>query len=272
MTSPFGGDLIDNPVAPAKGPSNLGYWLGGALIVLGVVGGIIWGVTAFVGFQDAIDDFERVPVGNTEVIDLDEGEYVVYAERGGGLPLSAFLGEVRMRPAGEEGADEIEFEPYVTEFTYDFGARTGRAQFTFTIEDAGEYAVRVADAPGTTATTAAFGPSVAGELVSAILGGFIIAGVGVVAGVALLIVTGMRRRKHRQRHWLDAGGPGGTQPGTWNPAPPPSPGAWGAPPGQPGTWGAPPPTPGGWDPNPPPAGPPGQPGPPEGGGRPPTSF
>ena len=231
--------------------------------MLGVVGGIIWGVTAFVGFQDAIDDFERVPVGDTGVIDLDAGEYVVYAERGGGLPLSAFLGEVRMRPAGEEGADEIEFEPYDTEFTYDFGARAGRAQFTFTIEDAGEYQVRVADAPGTTATTAAFGPSVASELVSAILGGLIIAGVGVVAGVVLLIVTGVRRRKHRQRHWLDAaGGQGGVQPGAWNPAPPPSPGAWGAPP----------PTPGGWDPNPPPPGPPEQPGPPAGGGRPPTTF
>ena len=66
-----------------------------------------------------------------------------------------------MRPAGQEGADEVEFEPYVSELTYDFGDHTGRAQLTFEIDEAGEYDVRVGGGPGTTATTAAFGPSVA---------------------------------------------------------------------------------------------------------------
>ena len=179
--------------------------------------------------MDAIDDFERVPVGEIGTIQLDEGDYVVYAERGGGEALGLYLSGVRMRPAGQEGADEIQFEDYVSEFTYDFGNHTGRAQLTFTIDDAGDYRVRVEDGPGTTATTAAFGPSVASDLVSAIVGGFVIAGIGIVAGIVLLIVTGVRRRRFRQRGWLNAwNGPGGgaPPPGTWNPPAPAGPGGW----------------------------------------------
>lgn len=229
MTSPFGGDVIDNPIDQPRAPSSLGYWIGALLIVAGIGGGIFWGVTKAVDFQDAIDGFERAPVGQISTIELDEGDYVVYAERGGGDPLSLVVGEVRMRPAGGEGADEIEFEDYTSEFTYDIGTRAGRAQLTFSIDDAGAYRVRVEDL--NSATTAAFGPSVASDLVSAIVGAFVIAIVGIVAGVILLIVTGVRRRRFRQRGWLDAwGGPGAaTTAGTWNP-PPPAPGGWNPPP------------------------------------------
>jgi len=252
MTSPFGGDIA-NPMNQPTGPSSLGYWLGGLLIIGGIVGGIAWGWVNVAGFLNAVDDFERVPVGEIGTIQLDEGDYVVYAERGGGQPLGLFLDGVRMRPAGQEGADEIEFEPYVSEFTYDFGNHTGRAQLTFTVEDGGDYRVRVEDGPGTTATTAAFGPSVASDLVSAILGGFVIAGIGIVLGVILLIVTGVRRRRFRQRGWLNAwNGPGGTpigsQPGSWNPPAPAPSGSWGAPDPQPGGWNPPPPPGGGYPP------------------------
>jgi hypothetical protein len=246
MTSPFGGDMA-NPMDQPQGPSSLGYWLGGLLIAGGIIGGIAWGWISFSSFLDAIDDFERVPVGEVSTIELDEGDYVVYAERGGsGEPLSLFLNDVRMRPAGQEGADEIEFETYVSEFSYDFGNHTGRAQLTFEIDEAGGYDVRVGGGSGTTATTAAFGPSVANDLVSAIVGGFVIAGIGIVLGIILLIVTGVRRRKFRQRGWLDAwNGPGGAggapQPGIWNPPPPAGPGAWSGNPPPPAGYPPPPP-------------------------------
>jgi hypothetical protein len=245
MTGPFGGDVA-NPMDQPQGPSSLGYWLGGLLIAGGIIGGIVWSWMSFSSFLDAIDDFERVPVGEINTIQLDEGDYVVYAERGGGEAVSLFLNEVRMRPAGQEGADEIEFDAYVSEFTYDFGNHTGRAQLTFAVDEAGDYDVRVGDGPGTTATTAAFGPSVANDLVSAIVGGFVIAGIGIVLGIILLIVTGVRRRRHRQRGWLDAwngpgGGPGAPQPGTWNPPPPAGPDAWAGNPPPPANYPPPPP-------------------------------
>ena len=223
MTSPFGDVLgsavVGNPVDEPRRPSGLGYWLGGLLIAGGIIGGIAWGVIHGVGFSDSIDDFERVPVGRISSIQLEEGDYVVYAERGGGVPQGNFLNGVRMRPAGEGPRDEITFEDYTSEFTYDLGGRTGRAQLTFSIQDAGEYQVRVDDGPGTTATTAAFGPSVAGDLVSAIVGAFVLAVGGIVIGTILIVITGVRRRKFRQRSWMDGAGgtPFGSEPARWNP-------------------------------------------------------
>ncbi len=256
MTSPFGdvmgGDGTGNPAERSGRPSSLGYWLGGLLIVGGIVGGIVWIAVGLSGFSDSIDDFERVPVGQVGSVELEEGDYIVYAERGGGLPQSNFIDSLRMRPAGEEGrGEEIEFADYVSEFTYDFGGRAGRAQLTFAIDDAGEYLVRADDGPGTTATTVAFGPSVAGDLVSAIVGLFVIAGIGIILGIILIVVTGIRRRKWRQRSWMDgAGGTAyGNQPGVWNPgAAAAPPGAWGAP--APPGYEAPPPPGGGYPPPP----------------------
>ena len=250
MTSPFGDptavDTMTGPPDQADRPSGIGYWLGGLLIAGGIIGGIVWIVVGLSGFSDSIDDFERVPVGQVGTVDLEAGDYIVYAERGGGLPQSNYINGLRMRPAGAEGrGEEVQFEDYVSEFTYDFGGRAGRAQLTFEIEDGGEYLVRADDGPGTTATTVAFGPSVAGDLVSAIVGLFVIAGLGIVLGIILIVVTGIRRRKWRQRSWLPgAGGTAyGNQPGVWNP------GAAGAPPG---AWGA--PAPPGYTPPPPPGG------------------
>lgn len=158
-----------------------------------------------------------------------------------------------MRPAGERG-QRVEFEDYDTEFTYDFGGnRVGRAQYTFEIEEAGDYQVAVEDLGS--ATTAAFGPSVAGDLVAIGVGATVIGGVGVIAGIVVLVVTSSRRRKWRRRNWLDAAGP---SPSTWNqPAqqgwgPPPAPGTWNPPPAGPTAY--PPPTTGTGYPPPPSAG------------------
>ena len=75
-----------------------------------------------------------------------------------------------------------------------------RAQYTVEIPEDGNYEIRAAGIPGG-ATTVTVGPSIAGDLVGAILGGFIIGGLGVLIGVILLIVTGVRRRRFRQRSW-----------------------------------------------------------------------
>jgi hypothetical protein len=225
-----------------SGPGKGGYVIGALLIIVGIVGGIAWGVVNGLAFTDAIDDFEREPVGQeVGTMELEAGEMVVYGERGGGGDngITAVLGNVRMRPA-DEGADELELERYEAEFSYDIGNRAGRAQFTVDIPEDGEYQIR-ADGITGGATTVAVGPSVAGKLVSAIVGGLAIAGIGVVVGIIFLIVTGSRRRKFRQRGWTAGWNPPGTTPpGTWNP---PGGGAgFGAPPQQ------------GWNPPPPPSG------------------
>jgi hypothetical protein len=244
MTVPYGGDFANPMVQQESGPSAAGYIIGTILIILGIGGGIAWGVINGVAFFDSVDDFERAPVGDVETMTLDAGEMVVYGEKGGGDGITATLGETRIRPAGGEGR-ELTLDDYEAEFTYDNGTRAGRAEFTVEIPDDGDYEIVSQSIPGG-ATTVAVGPSGAGELVTAIVGALVIGIVGVVVGVILLLVTGIRRRKFRQRRWLD-GAQGGQQPGTWNPqggggygAPPPPGGAW-APPPPPGGTGYPPP-------------------------------
>ena len=244
MTVPYGGDFANPMVSQESGPSAAGYVIGSILIILGIAGGIAWGVINGVAFLDEIDDFERAPVGDVQTMDLEAGDMVVYGEKSGGQGITATLGDTRMRPAGGEG-DELTLEDYEAEFTYDNGTRTGRAEFTVDIPEAGEYEIVSEPIPGG-ATTVAVGPSVTGKLVSAIVGALLIGGLGVLIGVILLIVTGIRRRKFRQRRWLD-GAQGGQQPGTWNP---PGGGGYGAPPAVGGGWNPPPPPGGGYPPPP----------------------
>ena len=239
MTVPYGGDFANPMVSQESGPSAAGYVFGSILIAIGIVGGIAWGVVNGVAFFDDIDDFERAPVGDVETMDLEAGDMVVYGEKSGGDGITATLGQTRIRPAGGEG-DELTLDDYEAEFTYDNGTRTGRAEFTVEIPEDGEYEI-VSEPITGGATTVAVGPSVAGKLVTAIVGALVIGALGVIAGVILLIVTGIRRRKFRQRRWMDGAQGGGTA-GTWNP--PPAPG-YGAPPQ---------PAPGSWNPPPPPGG------------------
>lgn len=245
MTVPYGGDVANPMAAPERGPGVAGYVIGTLLIIAGIVGGIVWGATKIVALQDTIDDFDRAPVDEVRTFDLDEGDYVVYGERGGGEAISATLADFHIRPEGEEGGD-LEVERYVTEFTFDDGNRPLRAEFTFEIDDAGSYEIQGDSVPGG-ATTVAVGPSVAGDLVSAVVGAIVIVGIGVVAGIVLLIVTGVRRRRFRQRGWQNTWNQPGTTPGGWNPPPPT--GGYGAPPTS-GAWNPPPPPGGGYPPPP----------------------
>ncbi len=257
MTSPFGDptavDTMTGPPDQADRPSGIGYWLGGLLIAGGIVGGIAWGVINGIGFNDAIDDFERVPVGQVGTIELDEGDYVVYAERG------------RWAPAGQLH----QRHPHAARRGPRAGARRSSSRTTprsspttSAVAPAGPSSRSRSRTPASTrsAPTTARAPRPPprpsarrspGDLVSAIVGAFVIAIGGIVLGIILIVVTGIRRRKWRQRSWrAGAGGMAyGNQPGMWNPGAANAPqGAWGAP-APPGY--TPPPPPGGGYPPPP---------------------
>ena len=232
MTVPYQGDMANPMVTAETGPGKAGYIIGTILIMVGVVGGIAWLVIGITGIEDTVDDMEREPVDQVGTIDLDEGGQVIYGESAGGDAVSAVLGTVRIRPEGEEGG-ELNVSTYEGELTYDFGNRPMRAQYTVDIPEDGTYEIRAAGIPGG-ATTVTVGPSIAGDLVGAILGGFIIGGLGVLIGVILLIVTGVRRRRFRQRSWQG----GWSAPGSWNPQ---ANAGYGGTPQQPGGWNPPPP-------------------------------
>ena len=90
------------PVRPLK-PGVAGYWIGGGLILIGIVGAIVWLVFGLMRITSAIDEFERVPADGGGTITLDDDRpYVVYIEDGS---TSRFATDVRLAvvdPSGDE--------------------------------------------------------------------------------------------------------------------------------------------------------------------------
>ena len=60
--------------------SRAGYWIGGGLIVLGVVGAALWLLTSLMSLGDEVDDFQRGPLPGQTTMQLEARKYVVYYE------------------------------------------------------------------------------------------------------------------------------------------------------------------------------------------------
>ncbi len=87
------------------GPGKAGYVIGAILIIVGIVGAASPGSSSG---SRASRTRSTTSSGSRSTrsgpIDLDEGDYVIYGESGGGDAVSAVLRQrLRMRPAGEEG-------------------------------------------------------------------------------------------------------------------------------------------------------------------------
>ncbi len=197
------------------GPSRKGYWIGAAVIVGGVVGAVIWFTLGFTGFSRTIDDFQRVPVnGEGEVTFDGTGGYVLYYEAPGAGDDVVPAGQVQLTPVG--GGESPDLESYDSELSYDLDGRSGAAVLTVDIENPGTYLLESEfEGEGELAV----GRSVGRRLVTAILGGFVIGGLGTVVGAIVLIVTAVRRRGARSRNapWIPP------PPGSPVPLPPPPP-------------------------------------------------
>ncbi|HVF13344.1 MAG TPA: hypothetical protein VM942_02025 [Acidimicrobiales bacterium] len=242
------------------GPSKKGYWVGAALIAVGIIGAVIWGVTGILSFQKTVQDFQRVDANGEGEITLDKaGGYVIYYEGPnadeGVVPDGAAL---LTGPSGEE----VPLEDYDTDLTYNDGDHAGSAVLTFDIDTPGTYLLESeSDGNGELAV----GRTVGDTLVTTIVGALALGGLGFVAGVVTLIVTAVRRRNARARQAPSYPPPGGPGYGP----PPPAPGGEGY--GPPPPSGPPPPPPSGRPP-PPPSGPPPPPPPSASGSSPPPAY
>jgi hypothetical protein len=240
-TSPASGPVIDDPIRPRA----LWYWIGGLVIVASAVGAVAWVISGVLGVDDTVKDFERVPFAGGGTVTLDSsGEYVIYLE-----PDTAVSSAAVFTLTDPDG-DEVDVDVYSTELTYDFGGRSGTAVATFSADQPGDYMLESDSGDSVSIDSYAVGSSIAGDLVSAIAGGFAIGGLGLLVGSVILIVTLARRsRAKRDRRPPSAPSTGWAQPAsTWGSPPPSPPGSPPAPP--PGTPPAPPPT----VPSPPPPG------------------
>ena len=199
-------------------PGRTGYWLGGALVGLGVVlGAVLFGfalshsISEFRELGDDIDAMERFAVPGEEVVTLDEpGEYVVYAE--GPVTPTGSVGAAAVTVESTEGdSTPLVLRSVGIDETYEISGHAGRAALRFTVDEPGDYRVTVGQVPASV-TGVAIGPriDVFGPVGSVFVVIFVPAGVGglfVIAGATLLIVTGVRRSGARRRARVAAGPP-----------------------------------------------------------------
>ncbi len=196
-------------------PRTYWFWIGGLLIATGVVGAAFWFVGGLIALSNAIGDLERVPFpdGGTVMLD-DAGGYVVYAEGS-----DVFVpGGTRIVVADPDG-EPVASAPYGGSLTYDLGGHSGTAVATFDAPAPGAYRVAALGAGSGFAEELAVGPSFAGDLVRTLVGAFAIGGVGVTAGVVIIIVTAARRSRARRRPRTPAYQRGQPPPSEWS-APP----------------------------------------------------
>lgn len=260
------GAMTSVMTAPKR--SGKGFWIGGLLIGAGIllgIGGVAFGVKQI---NDVVNGLQRVPAVSGGTVELGEGTYQVFLE---GPGADDAFGGGAFTVVGPDGTD-LSLRPDRVRETYDFGGRSGRKLGRIEVTSPGTHQVAAGGSPtSSSADDLAFGrrgPVRAGLV--PILGG-VLGGVALgIAGVIVLIVTGVRRGRQRrmEANYAPAGGWGYPGPQTAPGYPPPG--------GTPGTWSPPPSSgsPPGWSPPPPPSGsPPGwsRPPPPPGQGAPPGS-
>lgn len=172
-------------------PSRAGYWVGGGVAVLGVVGAVLWFVLMLTSFTNEIKGFERVPAdGEPRQVTLSRtGSYTAYYEPSSGSLDDESDHSVDAEVVGPNGRNVV-LEPYVSKLTYALGGHNGRAVFTFRVDAPGTYEVR---SSSTGEGELAIGRGLGRKLLASILGGFAIGIVGLGLGAVVLIVTAVRR-------------------------------------------------------------------------------
>ncbi len=191
------GDLGDQVTPVDRSPSRVGYWVGGGVMVLGVVAAVLWFVLGLLSFSNEVKGFERVPVdGESRQVNLPRaGSYTAYYEPNfGSADESAPAVDAEIE--GPDGRN-VDLTPYRSSLTYDnMGGHSGRAVFTFQVDSPGTYEVR---SSSTSAGELALGRGVGNKLVASIVGTFVIGLVGIGIGALVLIITAVRRSSSRRR-------------------------------------------------------------------------
>ena len=174
-----------------------GYWIGGGLMIVAVLGAILWAYGAARSVIGVVDDFQHVPVPGRTAVDLEARKYVIYVE---GPGADEVVPPVDISVTDARTERRVALRDYGGELTYSFDT-SGSAFATITPPRAGRYDVRVrADTVGEgNGFQLAIGESIGAKIVGGLVGTFAIGGVLGIAGLVLLIVTGVRRSKRRAR-------------------------------------------------------------------------
>lgn len=184
--------------------SKAGYWLGGGLLVLAVGSAIVYGVLSFRQFADGIDSFERVAIPGRETLALEARKYVVYIE---GARAAETPPQVEVAVVDSETRRRLPIEPYAASATYMVDGTAGSAIATVTPPHAGDYVLHTGGQGASTGYEIAIGDSIAGRIVRTVLVPFVLAAVLGIPGIALIVVTAVRRSRTSREHDAPAPAP-----------------------------------------------------------------
>lgn len=162
-------------------------WLGIGVAAVGLIAGLVIGITRYQNSQQQIDTFARSALPGTMTVQVDEpGQQVVYYEGDLGVDLEDLVVDIT-DPAGATVATA----PYGGELIYETTDLTlGRAIATFDATQVGAYEIEVSGAETGQVTV---GESFARLALPGVLAGLAIAAVSLVAGLVLWLVSALRR-------------------------------------------------------------------------------
>jgi hypothetical protein len=185
-----------------NGPSRIGYWVGGALVAVGVGVAALLVVTGVVGFVNRIDDFQRVPLGRQGTVVFEgTGGYTLYYEQR--FSSEGRIPDFDVALVPEDGEDPVPMSEYGSDVTYDVGGHHGRALYSFRISDPGRYVLRVGSPDGreraATGEGVAVGRGLGRGLVFRIVTALLVGFLGLAGGAVLIIVTAVKRHAARTR-------------------------------------------------------------------------
>lgn len=185
----------DTPTTIAKSPpprthdrpARSWFWPGIGVGVVGLVAGLVVGITSYQGSQQEIDTFARLSVPGAVTVQVDEsGRQVVYFEGDQDVGLGAFVVDIT-----DPGGATVAVAPYEGELIYETTDLTlGRAVAWFDAAQIGDYEIEVT---GIDTGQVTVGESVARLALPGILAGLAIAGLSLAAGFALWLVSILRR-------------------------------------------------------------------------------
>jgi len=200
-------------------PSGLGYFLGGVVILVSVCAAIVLFV---LGWRSTLEGLARVPVPGQGIVELDEGEQVIYVEpNAGGAPPQV---PVRVLVFPESFGAPLQVYAYEGSFSYGEGEGSGYAYATFETPGAGRYPVETASGGQQSADSVAIGPSFGRAFLPWLFGGLAALFGGGLIGLTVIIVTAILRytRRPDRARPAEAGTP--TAQGGYAPASPAGPG------------------------------------------------
>jgi hypothetical protein len=174
-------------------PSRFGYVLGGAIIVLSVIGGILFFVIGSSRTNAATEAFVRVPVAERAVVTLGEGEQVIYVEPNTLAEGESAPGEPVDVTVASQSGRPVPLSDYSGSFTYE----SGRAYQTFEVPAGGRFEVVTRPGEDSSVENVAIGPGLGRSLAVTLIGGFGLLFGGPPIGVLILIVTAILRSVRR---------------------------------------------------------------------------